>query len=106
MHGECRRPRACRPDHLARSIPGPGPFDAYHFTGRLWTYPELAVVLADVSGRPVSYREVDEDEGAIGMMGIAPFVQSGAFELQTADLEAVLGHPAASLHEAVAAALS
>ena len=82
------------------------PLNAYHFTGRLWTYPELAGVLADVSGRPVSYREVDEDEGAIGMMGIAPFVQSGAFELQTADLEAVLGHPAASLHEAVAAALS
>ncbi|HYO18985.1 MAG TPA: NAD(P)H-binding protein [Dermatophilaceae bacterium] len=79
--------------------------NAYDFTGRLWTYPDLAAALGEVSGRPVSYREVDEDAGAIGMMGLAPFVRSGGFEVQTPDLEAVLGHPAASLHDAVAAAL-
>ena len=77
----------------------------YNFTGRLWTYPELAAALAEVSGRPVSYREVDHDEGAIGLMGIGPFVQSGGFEIQTPDLEAVLGRPAASLRDSVAAAL-
>lgn len=79
--------------------------NAYDFTGRLWIYPDLAAALGEVSGRPVSYREVDEDAGAIGMMGLAPFVRSGGFEVQTPDLEAVLGHPAASLHDAVAAAL-
>lgn len=77
----------------------------YDFTGRMWTYPELAGALSDVSGRPVTYREVDEDEGAIAFMGLAPFVQSGGFELQTPDLESVLGHPAASLRDVVAAAL-
>lgn len=81
--------------------------NAYNFTGRLWTYPDLAGALSEVSGRRVAYREVDQDEGgAIGFMGLAPFVQSGGFEVQTPDLETVLGHPAASLHDAVAAALS
>ena len=80
--------------------------NAYNFTGRLWTYPELARALSDVSGRLVEYREVDQDEGAIGYMGLAPFIQSGGFERQTPDLETVLGHPAAHLHDAVAAALS
>lgn len=78
----------------------------YNFTGRLWTYPELAVTLGQVTGRAVSYREVDHDEGAIGFMGLAPLIQSGGLEVQTPDLEVVLGHPAASLPVAVAAALS
>lgn len=79
--------------------------NAYNFTGRLWTYPELAGALSEVSGRPVAYREVDQDEGAIGFMGLAPFIQSGGFEVHTPDLQAVLGHPAASIHDSVAAAL-
>ena len=53
----------------------------------------------------MSYREVDQDQGAIGFMGLAPLVQSGGFEVQTTDLEAVLGRPAASLRDAVAVAL-
>lgn len=80
--------------------------NAYNFTGRLWSYPELARALSEVSGRPVAYREVDQDEGAIAYMGIGAFVQAGGFEVQTPDLETILGHPAASLHDAVAAALS
>ena len=52
------------------------------------------------------FGEVDDDQGAIGFMGLAPIIQSGGFELQTPDLEAVLGHPAASLRDAVTAALS
>ena len=80
--------------------------DVYNLTGRLWTYPELASALGQVTGRPVAYREVEEDEGAIGFMGLAPLIRSGGFEVQTPDLEALLGHPATSLPEAVAAALS
>jgi NAD(P)H dehydrogenase (quinone) len=78
---------------------------AYDFTGRLWTYPQLAAVLTELSGRPVVHRDVDEDEGIIGMLGIGPFIRTGGFEYQTGDLEAVLGHPATSLEDAVAAAL-
>lgn len=80
--------------------------NAYNFTGQLWTYPELAEVLSNVSGRDVKYREVDEDQGIIGMLGLAPFIQAGAFELQTPDLENVLGHPSTNLHEAVRRALA
>jgi len=47
---------------------------AYDFTGRLWTYPELAAVLTDLRGSPVSYREVDHDEGIIAMLGIGPLI--------------------------------
>ena len=78
----------------------------YRFTGRLWTYPELAAALSDASGRPVSYREVDQDEGAIGFMGLAPLIQAGGFEVQTTDLQTVLGHQPADLHDAVALALA
>ena len=80
--------------------------NAYNFTGQLWTYPELAQVLSELSGRHVEYREVDEDQGIIGMLGLAPFIQAGAFELQTPDLDNVLGHPSTSLHEAVPKALA
>lgn len=76
---------------------------AYDFTGPLWTYPELAAVLSNVSGRTIRYREVDGDEGIMAMIG--PLVRSGGFELQTADLERVLDRPATSLNAAVAAAL-
>lgn len=82
------------------------PLTAYDFTGRLWSYPDLAATLGDVSGRPVTYREVDQDEGVIGWMGLAPLIQSGSFEVQTPDLETVLGHPAHSLQHAVTAALA
>lgn len=76
---------------------------AYDFTGPLWTYPQLAAVLSDLSGRTVTCREQDEDEGIMTMIGEP--VRFGAFERQTGDLEAVLGHPATSLREAVVAAL-
>ena len=78
----------------------------YSFTGRLWTYPELAAALSDASGRTVSYREVDQDPGAIGFMGLAPVVQAGGFEVQSTDLQTVLGRQPADLHEAVALALA
>jgi len=84
------------PEHLRRT---------YDFTGRLWTYPQLAAVLTDMVGRTVVYRDVDEDEGIVGILGLGPVIRSGAFERQTGDLEHVLGRPAASLEDAVATAL-
>jgi len=75
----------------------------YNFTGHLWTYRQLAAVLTELGGRAVEYREVDGDEGIMAMIG--PFVRSGAFERQTEDLERVLGRPAGTLEDAVAAAL-
>jgi len=75
----------------------------YNFTGRLWTYRQLAAVLSDISGRTVTCREVDNDEGALEWFG--PVIRSGGFELQTGDLEHLLGHPPSSLEDAVAAAL-
>ncbi len=76
---------------------------SYDFTGLLWTYPELAHVLSEISGRPVRYREADGDEGFMTMIG--PAIRSGAFELQTGDLASVLGRPPASLRDVVAGAV-
>jgi NAD(P)H dehydrogenase (quinone) len=77
------------------------PAASYDFTGSLWTYPELALLLSDISGRPVNYREVEEDEGFMTMIGGA--IRSGAFELQTEDLESVLGRPPAGPRDVLAA---
>ncbi|MGY1679225.1 NAD(P)H-binding protein [Geodermatophilus sp. SYSU D01176] len=79
---------------------------AYDFTGRLWTYPQLAAVLSELGGRPVVHRDVDEDAGVIGLLGIGPFIRASGFERQTGDLEAVLGRPATGLEDAVASALA
>jgi NAD(P)H dehydrogenase (quinone) len=79
---------------------------AYDFTGRLWTHPQLADVLTRVSGRTVTHREVTEDDGIVGVLGLGPVIRSGGFEVQTPDLETVLGRPPSSLEDAVEAALA
>lgn len=79
------------------------PADSYDFTGALWTYPELATVLSDISGQLVRYREVDGDEGFMTVIG--PAIRSGAFELQTDDLQRVLGRPPTSMRDVVAGAV-
>jgi NAD(P)H dehydrogenase (quinone) len=76
---------------------------SYNFTGRRWTFDELAQVLSDISGRTIIHREVDEDEGIMTMIG--PAVRTGIFEYQTDDLERVLGHSSTSLRAAVTAVL-
>ncbi len=76
------------------------PTASYDFTGALWTYPELATALSDISGRAVRYREVDGDEEFMTVIG--PAIRSGAFELQSGDLERGLGRPATSLRDVVA----
>lgn len=77
--------------------------EGYNFTGRRWTFDELAQVLSEISGRLITCQEVDEDEGIMTMIG--PAVRAGAFEFSTVDLERVLGHPSTSLRNAVTAAL-
>ena len=77
--------------------------ESYDFTGRRWTFQELAEVLSEVSGRTITDREVDEDDGIMTMIG--PAVRAGIFEQHTDDLERILGHPSTSLRAAVAAAL-
>jgi NAD(P)H dehydrogenase (quinone) len=76
---------------------------SYNFTGRRWTFDELAQVLSDISGRTIIYREVDEDEGIMTMIG--PAVRAGIFEHQTDDLERVLGHSSTSVRAALPAVL-
>lgn len=75
----------------------------YNFTGPLWAYPQLAAVLGEISGRSVSYRELDADQGVMEMIG--PVIRAGGFEVQTEDLQRILGRPATSLEDAVAAVL-
>lgn len=76
---------------------------AYELTGRVWTYPQLADVLSEMSGRTITYRETDSDEGMMQMIG--PVVRAGRLERHAEDLERILGRPATSLHDAVAAVL-
>jgi NAD(P)H dehydrogenase (quinone) len=76
---------------------------SYNFTGPLWTFQQLAQVLSGIAGRPITYREVDVDEGVMTMIG-GP-VRAGLFEYQTGDLEQVLGHPATNFEAAVKTAL-
>jgi NAD(P)H dehydrogenase (quinone) len=45
------------------------PGQVYNFTGLLCTCPELADTLTQVTGTEVRYRDVDEDEGALHILG-------------------------------------
>lgn len=73
---------------------------AYDLTGPLWTYPQLAEVLAEVTGKPVEHRDApDGVPGAMGfLMGLA---RAGALERQTDDLRRVLGRAPATLRDVV-----
>ncbi|GAB7110552.1 SDR family oxidoreductase [Streptomyces phaeofaciens JCM 4814] len=78
---------------------------AYDFTGDLWTYDQLADTLSRLYGRPVVRR--DRSGRAPGAQGwLEEQVRGGALERQTGDLRRVLGHPATTLDEAVAAVLA
>ncbi|MFK4122046.1 NAD(P)H-binding protein [Streptomyces longwoodensis] len=78
---------------------------AYDFTGSLWTYEDLAHALSRSGGRPVVRR--DRPDRAPGARGwLEEQVRSGALEQQTGDLPQVLGRPATTLDEAVAAVLA
>jgi NAD(P)H dehydrogenase (quinone) len=80
-------------DHLGRG---------YDLTGPLWTYPELAALLSEVSGNQVDYQEAEVAGGMGFLMGLA---KAGALERQTDDLQRLLGRPPVSLRTAVQRAL-
>ncbi|BCJ68202.1 NAD(P)H-binding protein [Polymorphospora rubra] len=82
-------------DHLGRG---------YDLTGPLWTYPQLARELGDVTGTKVEYHE---DAGAATgpMAFLEGLARAGALERQTDDLRRVLGRPPTSLRRAVQDAL-
>ncbi|MEE6258527.1 NAD(P)H-binding protein [Plantactinospora sonchi] len=77
----------------------------YDLTGPLWTYPQLAEVLGEITGTRVEHRE---EPGAIpGAMGfLMGLARSGMLERQTDDLRQLLGRPPTSLRQAVTYALS
>lgn len=77
----------------------------YELRGPLWTYADLARTLSEVSGTPVTYREVPvADLGPAGF--VFDLIASGLFSETSADLEKLLGRPATSLRDAVTAALA
>ncbi|SHK69389.1 NAD(P)H dehydrogenase (quinone) [Pseudonocardia thermophila] len=77
----------------------------HELRGTVFTLPELAEVLAEVSGRPVAYRAVPSSEfGETAFMW--DMIASGFFAEPSDDLENLVGRPPVSLRDAVAAALS
>lgn len=77
----------------------------YELRGPLWTLPDLAAVVSEVSGTPVAYRVVPSSElGPIGF--VHDLIASGLFSEPSPDLEKLLGRPGTSLRDAVTAALT
>ncbi|MEV4534605.1 NAD(P)H-binding protein [Asanoa sp. NPDC049518] len=75
---------------------------AYDLTGPVWTYPQLAAALGEVSGKAVEHR----DETVPGPMGfLMGLARAGALERQTDDLRRVLGRDPATLRDVVERAL-
>ncbi|GIF75137.1 NAD(P)H-binding protein [Asanoa siamensis] len=75
---------------------------AYDLTGPLWTYPRLAEVLTEVTGRPTKHL----DEPVAGPMGfLMGLARAGALERQTDDLRTVLGRDPEPLRRTVERAL-
>ncbi|MHA6796966.1 NmrA family NAD(P)-binding protein [Pseudonocardia bannensis] len=73
---------------------------AYELCGPLWTFPELAAALSEVSGKPVAYREIPLEEAG-EMAFVFELVRAGFFAEPSADLEKLLGHPATGIRGAV-----
>jgi len=74
--------------------------NAYHLTGPLWSYAELARVLSRISGREIAYLEVPLVE-----MGpyfwVFELISAGMLEEFTTDLERLMEHPAMRMQEYV-----
>jgi NAD(P)H dehydrogenase (quinone) len=83
-----------------------------------FTLGELAALVAEHSGKPVSYRELTVTELAKALEGAglpaavaAVFadtdraIREGALLIETGDLSRLIGHPTSSLSDAIAAAL-
>lgn len=76
----------------------------YELRGPLWTLPDLARTLGEVSGRPVEYRAVPVDE--LGPAGfVHGLIASGLFAEPSGDMEKLIGRRPTGLRQAVEAAL-
>ncbi|RMI30802.1 SDR family oxidoreductase [Nocardia stercoris] len=91
----------------------------YELGGEALTYAELAQAISTVSGKPVSYREVSEDDHAAALEahGLhAPHaraladsdtgIANGYLHVTSGDLQKLLGHPATAAIEVFRAALA
>ncbi|MEV4510197.1 NAD(P)H-binding protein [Dactylosporangium sp. NPDC049525] len=74
----------------------------YDLTGALWTYPQLAATLTEVTGRPVEHVDGTVETPIGFLMNLA---KAGLLERQTTDLERLLGRPPTSLRQTVTEAL-
>ncbi len=90
----------------AAAVIGEGHDNAvYELRGPGWTFPELAQTLTEVSGRPVYFREV-EDEASGPLAFVLPLLRLPEFGQPTDDLAALLGRPTTRLAQTVADALA
>jgi NAD(P)H dehydrogenase (quinone) len=75
----------------------------YDLTGPLWTYPQLAATLTELTSRTVEH----VDAAVAPPMGfLMDLAKAGLLERQTTDLARVLSHPPTTLRQAVTAALA
>jgi NAD(P)H dehydrogenase (quinone) len=90
----------------------------YELGGPAFTMTELAQVVSEVAGRPVSYTDMSGEQYTQALLGaglpepVAVMLTecdrgaaAGDLFVETTDLEKLLGRPATSLHDAVADAL-
>jgi NAD(P)H dehydrogenase (quinone) len=77
----------------------------YELTGAGWTYPQLAEALSRVSGKPVAYREVTDEDVPPQLAWLFALVRSGATEQITHDYELLAGRPPSSVDDLARAAL-
>lgn len=77
----------------------------HELRGPVFTLPELAETVAAVTGRPVAYRAVAPAEFGQGAF-MWDLISSGLFAEPSTDLDKLLGRPATSLRDAVAATIA
>lgn len=74
----------------------------YNLTGPLWNYPQLAAALSQATGKTVAYKEVSEVEQGI-LAWLFDLIREGGMADGSNDLETLLGHPATTIEQVVAA---
>jgi NAD(P)H dehydrogenase (quinone) len=77
----------------------------YELTGAGWTYPELAEALSRISGKPVKYREVQDEDVPPQLSWLYGLVRSGVTEQITHDYQLVAGRPPTTLDDLARGAL-
>lgn len=72
----------------------------YELRGPGWTYPELAAVIAELSGASVEYRELPDDDAG-GLAFLLPLLRLPQFGTPTPDLGRLLARPVTPLADTV-----